>query len=115
MIAAMAAAAKARKRKGQSFECLASRRAGRYALSFHLVFKDGSAKKRSQFQITCDHHPPEVLLNKAGKPYKLACRKTLGVYGDGPEDERESHCSKIGQMGSRRAVCALAKGTSRYA
>ena len=88
-ITAMAAAAKARKRKGQSFECLASRRAGRYALSFHLVFKDGSAKKRSQFQITCDHHPPEVLLNKAGKPYKLACRKTLGVYGDGPEDERE--------------------------
>ena len=67
VIAAMAAAAKARKRKGQSFECLASRRAGRYALRFHLVFKDGGAKKRSQFQITCDHHPPEVLLNKAGK------------------------------------------------
>jgi hypothetical protein len=89
VIAAMAAAAKARKRKGQSFECLASRRAGRYALSFHLVFKDGSAKKRSQFQITCDHHPPEVLLNKAGKPYKLACRKTLGVHGDEPEEERE--------------------------
>ena len=113
-ITAMAAAAKARKRKGQSFECLASRRAGRYALSFHLVFKDGSAKKRSQFQITCDHHPPEVLLNKAGKPYKLACRKTLRVNGDGPVDERESHSSKIGQMGSRRAVCVHSRKEHQY-
>ena len=76
----MATAAKARKRRGQWFNCIASRRAGRRALRFHLVFKDGGAKKRSQFQITCDHHEPDVLVNKAGKPYKLACRKTLGVH-----------------------------------
>ena len=65
-IAAMAAAANARKRRGQWFDCRASKRAGRYALRFHLVFKDGDPKKRSQFQITCDHHEPDVLVNKAG-------------------------------------------------
>ncbi len=86
---AMAAAAKARQRRGEWFDCLASRRAGRYALRFHLIFKAGGAKQRPQFQITCEHHEPDVLLNKNGKSYKLACRRTAAIGVDTPEAERD--------------------------
>ena len=77
-------------RRGQRFDCLASHRAGRFALSFLLTYKAGSDKKRPQFQITCDHHEPDVLLNKRGSQYRLPCRRTATVMGDTAEHERST-------------------------
>jgi hypothetical protein len=56
-VAAMTANTMKRKKRGHMFEVRASRKAGRYALTFHLVFKQNS-KGHKSFQITCDHHEP---------------------------------------------------------
>jgi hypothetical protein len=75
-----------RRRTGELFHCIASRRAGQHALTFRLTYKEG--KKSRQFQATCEHHPPERFANAKGRPYTLACRRTLAI-GKAPNAERE--------------------------
>ena len=76
----MATGAKARVKRGVRLQCVASRKAGRHALTFLLTYKPiGKRKAKAQFQITCDQHEPEEFINKKGKPYSMPCRRTRTV------------------------------------
>jgi hypothetical protein len=84
----MKVTARARQKRGTRFMCVASRSAGRLSLSFVLTFRPAVGRRKPQFQVTCEHHEPEQCINKNGRPYRLACRRTATVHGDTPEDQR---------------------------
>ncbi len=76
---------KERLRSGIDFSCKAMRAAGREALEFRLVYKEGGVGKKPSYQVTCRHHVPEAFVNRNGRPYSLPCRRTAMVT-DGDEE-----------------------------
>ena len=73
--------------KGTRVSCVACRAAGREVLTYLLTYKKGTPRKKASYQITCDYHEPDVVVQAGGRQHRLPCRKTHTVDEDTLESE----------------------------